>query len=142
MKKKSIALSIIGLALGATMLSGCFSSGLLASANITNVELAKGNYKIVGTSMMGSASAQYLFGASVGMGIYMQTIAIIPLTQNRQLYTLAMVDLWKNFETKYGSPVGRKLALVNIRYDSEALNVMVYTSPKVTIIADVVEFTD
>jgi hypothetical protein len=142
MKKKLIFISVLGMALSTMLFSGCANSGLLASANITTVELSKGNYKIVATSISGQASAQYILGASLGMGIYLQTFALIPLTPDRQLYKIAMQDLWKNFETKYGSPVGRKLALVNIRYDSEALNLLVFTEPRVTIIADVIEFTD
>ena len=124
------------------LFSGCFTSGLFTAANITNVELAKGNYKVVATSVIGESKAEYLFGASIGVGMYTQTFAIIPLQKDRQLYKLAMENLWKNFEIKYGNPVGRKLALVNVRYDSQALNTFVYTSPTVTIIADVVEFTD
>jgi hypothetical protein len=126
----------------AVFLSGCASSGLLTSTHFTNVELAKGNYKIVTTSLMGQASAEYLFGASFGVGIYTQTFALIPLTKDRQLYKIAMQDLWKNYETKYGSAVGKKLALVNIRYDYDATNAFFYTNPRITIIADVIEFTD
>jgi hypothetical protein len=142
MKKNRVILSVFGVAVCATLFSGCASSGLLASAYVTNVELSKGNYKIVCTSVMGEASSEYLFGASFGAGIFTQTFALIPLTKERQHYKMAMQDLWKNFEAKNGSPIGKKLALVNIRYDSESLNVLVYTSPKVTIIAEVVEFTD
>jgi len=124
------------------LLSGCFTSGMFTSANITNVELSKGNYKVVATSVLGESQAGYIFGASIGIGMYTQTFAIIPLQKDRQLYRLAMENLWKNFETKYGNPIGRKLALVNVRYDSQALNTFFYTSPKVTIMADVVEFTE
>jgi len=132
----------VSLASISVLFSGCFTSGLFTAANITNVELAKGNYKVVATSITGESKAEYLFGASIGVGMYTQTFAIIPLQKDRQLYKLAMENLWKNFEIKYGNPVGRKLALVNVRYDSQALNTFVYTSPTVTIIADVVEFTD
>lgn len=141
MKLKLIALALFGISVS-TLITSCASSGVLTSAYITNVELSKANYKIVTTSIMGEATARYLFGASFGIGMYTQTMALIPLSKDRQLYKLAMQDLWKNFEAKYGSPVGRKLALVNIRYDSESLNVILYTQPRVTLIADVIEFTD
>lgn len=124
------------------LFSGCFTSGMFTAANITNVELSKGNYKVVATSVLGESQTGYIFGASIGIGMYTQTFAIIPLQKDRQLYRLAMENLWKNFETKYGNPIGRKLALVNVRYDSQALNTFFYTSPKVTIMADVVEFTE
>jgi len=139
MKKSFIAFLVI---LCPILLAGCASAGLLTSANLTNVELTKGNFKIVTTSITGQASAQYLLGASIGVGMYTQTFAIIPLTKDRQLYKLAIIDLWKNYETKFGSPIGKKLALVNIRYDSETLNLLVFTKPCVSIVADVVEFTE
>lgn len=128
--------------LAGILFSGCASSGFLNSTNVTNVELSRANYKIVATSVTGTAKAGYLFGTSFGVGLYTQTIALIPLTPDRMLYKNAVMDLWKNFETKYGSPVGRKLALVNLRYDSETLNVFVYTKPTLTVIADVVEFIE
>jgi len=142
MKKKLIVLSVLGLVSSLVFFSGCASSGLLVSSNITNVELSKGNYKIIATSVTGQASAKYILGISTGVGVYQQTFGLIPLTKDRQLYKIAVQNLWENFEISYGSPVGKKLALVNMRYDSEALNLLVYTKPTVTIIADVVEFTD
>ena len=36
----------------------------------------------------------------------------------------------------------RTLALVNIRFDSDALNLLVYTRPRISVRADVVEFID
>jgi hypothetical protein len=37
---------------------------------------------------------------------------------------------------------GERLALVNVRYDVSALNLLLYTQPTVTVRADVVEFTE
>ena len=122
-------------------LSGCVSSGLLVSSNITEVELSQANYKVVATSVSGQASAEYLFGASFGIGMYAQAYALIPLDKDRALYKIAVQNLWKNFETTHGKTEGRPLALVNVRYDSEAVNAFIYTKPTLTVIADVVEFT-
>jgi hypothetical protein len=58
------------------------------------------------------------------------------------LYKEALDNLWKNYEAVHGGVEGKKLALINIHYDSEALNLIVYTRPKVMIRADVVEFTE
>jgi len=82
--------------------------------------------------VVGKASAQYNFGASFSLGLYTQTMALILLSKDRQLYRLALEGLWKNFEAKHGNAVGRKLALLNLRYDSEALNLCVYTKPTVS----------
>jgi hypothetical protein len=59
-----------------------------------------------------------------------------------QLYGAALEDLWSSFAAEHGSPEGRKLALTNVRSDTDALNLLLYTSSTVTIRADVVEFTD
>ncbi len=142
MKNKVIKASAIGLVCILFAMSGCTSAGVFPSAQITSVELTKGNYKIVTTSITGEASAGYIIGISMGFGLFQQTYGIIPLSKDRQLYKLAVQDLWKNFEARFGTAVGKKYALINIRYDSEALNLLVYTKPKVTIVADVIEFID
>jgi hypothetical protein len=120
--------------------TGCMNSGVLIATNTTTVQLSQPNYKIVATSVSGKAEAGYLFGASLGIGMYAQAYALIPLQKDRALYKIALEDLWKNFEAKYGKADGRSLALVNLRYDTESLNTFFYTSPRLTIIADVVEF--
>lgn len=48
----------------------------------------------------------------------------------------------ENFREKHGAPKGRQLALVNVRYDAEALNTIVYTHLDINVVADVVEFTE
>jgi len=59
------------------------------------------------------------------------------------LYKEALEKFWKNFEEKFGSIEGRDLALVNVRYDADAMNFFgLYTRPKVSIRADVIEYLD
>jgi hypothetical protein len=58
------------------------------------------------------------------------------------LYKEAVENLWANFADEHGSPEGRRLALVNVRYDTDNLNLLVYTKPKVSIRADIVEFIE
>lgn len=139
MKKHFISLSIL---ISSLIFYGCASSGIHTSGSLTQVELSSANYSIVATSVRGRASAEYLFGGSFGAGMYNQTLALIPLTKDRALYNLAMTDLWKKFEEKNGNVTGRKLALVNLRYDTEALNLFFYTKPTVSIVADVIEFNN
>ena len=57
-------------------------------------------------------------------------------------YDSALKNLWKNYEEEYGKIEGKKLALVNIRNDSEVLNTILYTQAKYFITADVIEFID
>jgi hypothetical protein len=56
------------------------------------------------------------------------------------LYKVAMKNLWGNFESSNGKVTNRKLALVNVRYDSESLNLLFYTKVTTAVVADVVEF--
>jgi hypothetical protein len=58
------------------------------------------------------------------------------------LYTEAMEALWNSYGEQHGSAENKKLALVNMRYDSETLNLLLYTRVNISIRADVVEFTD
>ncbi len=58
------------------------------------------------------------------------------------LYKEALENLWKNYETANGPVEGKRLALINVRYDSDALNLIVYTQPKIIVRADIVEFTE
>lgn len=129
-----------GLTLMAFVLSGCASTGLTTSSHLTNVELREPNFRIVATNVTGEASSEGIFGVSYGLGIATSQIALIPLTDDRMLYKTAIQRLWQNFEAANGSAVNRKLALVNVRYDSESLNLFFYTKVTTVIIADVVEF--
>ena len=126
---------------GMFLLMGCASSGKMQSMHITNVELAVPNYRIVATNISGEASAGYLLGLSVASGGEMQTGALLRVKGEGLLYKEALEDLWKNFEAAHGSVSGRHLALINVRYDADAMNVLgLYTQPKISIRADVVEF--
>ena len=119
----------------------CVSSGTLASIHTTQVQLSEANYKVVASAVTGEAKSRYIIGVTIGLGMSSHVFALFPLEQERSLYKMAIQNLWKNFEAKHGSVEGRTLALVNLRYDTEGLNLLVYTSPKLTLVADVVEFT-
>ncbi len=123
------------------MLSGCVSTGVFNAVNVTNIELSTGNFRVIATNVHGEASAGYLFGFSVAAGSEMRTFAFIRVQGDGLLYKAALENLWRNFEQQYGSVEGRSLALVNVRYDSDAMNVFfVYTRPKISVRADVIEF--
>ena len=139
--KKMICLG--GIALVLTVLTGCASTGVFNAANLTNVELSKDNYRVVATNVHGEASAEYLFGFSVAQRGEMQTLALIPLSGDRLLYQSALENLWQNFAGAHGDVEGRSLALVNVRFDSDAQNVLFfYTKPTISVRADVVEFVE
>lgn len=121
-------------------LPGCATSGIFPSVNLTSVELGDADFRVVATDVGGEASAGYLLGVSAGMGPGMQTVAVARVAGDGQLYAAALRDLWRSFEAEHGPVRDRRLALVNVRFDSEALNLLVYTRPRVWVRADVVEF--
>jgi hypothetical protein len=120
--------------------SGCVSTGVFQAANLTNVGLEQGNYRLVATNVAGEASAAYVIGFSAAIGSEMRTVALFRLEGDPLLYQQALTNLWTNFEQTNGSVIGRSLALVNVRFDSDAQNYLVYTRPRISVRADVVEF--
>lgn len=126
----------------ALFLSGCSSSGMYMSSSLTNVQLSEANYQIVARSVSGESKAGFLLGTSFGVGMYTQVIGVARISGDKALYKTAMDNLWSNFEAKHGSAEGRNLALVNVRYDIDALNLLVYTEPTLTIHADIIEFLE
>ena len=140
MIKKSIIVSVAVVVL--LVLNGCTTGGSFLALNLTNVELFDSGTRLVARDVAGTSEAGYLFGFSYSTGNMASTFALARVNGTATLYDSAIKDLWKNFEAKYGSTEGKKLALVNIRYDSDMLNLLVYTQTKLYINADVVEFTE
>jgi hypothetical protein len=122
------------------ILSSCANNGMFVGLNQTSVELGEANYEIVASNVLGQSQAGYVLGFSAPLGAATNTFAVARVNGTGMLYKEALEDLWKNFEAEHGKIDGRKLALANLRYDSEALNLLVYTEVKVFIRADVIEF--
>jgi len=141
MKKSSFIVAILCAAVLVTA-SGCASGGMFMSGNVTDVQLSKNNFKIVARGISGESKAGYLLGMSMSMGSVTNTFALVRVDGSGMLYKEALENLWKSYEASYGPVEGKKLALVNVRYDADVLNLFVYTQPKVMIRADVVEFID
>lgn len=137
MKKISV---IVVLAAAILFFDRCASTGLTASSHLTNVQLSDPDFRVVATNVSGQASSKGILGVSYGLGIGATQLTLIPLTEDRLLYKNAMEKLWASFESKNGPVAGRKLALVNLRYDSETFNLFLYTKLTTVIVADVVEF--
>ena len=140
--KRDLWLTYVIVIVSALALSGCATGGMFVAGNLTDVQLQKNNFKIVARDVSGEAQAGYLFGASFSMGATSNSFALIRVSGTGMLYKEALQNLWKNYEATNGPVEGKKLALVNVRYDSEALNLFVYTQPRLSIRADVVEFTE
>ncbi|MFA6110710.1 MAG: DUF6567 family protein [Candidatus Latescibacterota bacterium] len=139
MKRYGIAAVLLLAAVG---LSGCAQTGVFASANLTEVQLNQANYQVIATDVAGKATAGYLLGLSFPAGMANQTLAVARIEGTGMLYREALADLWARFEAEHGPVAGRRLALVNVRYDSDNTNLLLYTKPRLSIRADVVEFGD
>ena len=122
------------------ILSSCANNGMFVGLNQTSVELGEANYEIVASNVLGQSQAGYVLGFSAPLGAATNTFAVARVNGTGMLYKEALEDLWKNFEAEHGKIDDRKLALANLRYDSEALNLVVYTEVKVFIRADIIEF--
>ena len=134
---------LLGLFLiAAAFLSGCAQVGLFAAGNLTTVELSEPNFQVVATDVAGKSSAAYVIGVSYSKGISTGSVSLFRVRGTGELYGEAMADLWSQFAEGHGAVEGRKLALVNVRYDSSVRNFLVYNDTELFIRADVVEFAD
>lgn len=122
--------------------AGCSTGGMFVAGNVTDVQLQRGNFKVLARGVTGEATAGYIFGFSMPMGMATNTFAVARVEGTGMLYKEALDNLWKNFESSHGPAEGKKLALTNVHYDSDALNLFFYTEPRVIVRADVVEFTE
>ena len=118
---------------------GCVTGGAFPAASLTTVELTESNFSVVATDVTGSARAGYILGVS-GLGTVVSTLAVARVSGEGQLYAEALRDLWARFAAEHGAVEGRSLGLTNVRYDVDALNLILYTEVTVWVRADVVEF--
>lgn len=138
---KKISVIIISLTL-IILLSSCGTGGSLHSFNTTNVELSKPNFTIVAKNVSGTAMQGYILGLSIPQGSEVGSFGIVKVSGVEKPYDSAYRDLWNNFEESNGKIGNKKLALINIRHDSEVLNTILYTQAKYFVTADVIEFID
>lgn len=122
------------------IISGCTSSGAFVATNQTIVNLNEGNYTLTATNISGQSEAAYILGVSYSNGFLANTLAIARVNGTGMLYAEALEDLWNNYEMNHGAVGDKKLALANVRYDTDMVNVLLYTKVKVFVRADVVEF--
>jgi hypothetical protein len=140
MKYSTTAFSVFILSI---ILTSCASTGAFNAATLTEVQLSEADYELIAVNVRGEASAGYLLGVSGGIDAgQIQTIALARISGSGMIYGEAIENLWENFREEYGETEGRSLALINVRFDTEALNLILYTQPTVSVRADVIEFTE
>lgn len=138
MKKTIWGITLVGM----FFLSGCTTSGAFLSLNQTQVNLERANYTITATNVSGYAESGYVLGISYSTGLTATTIAAGRVEGTGMLYKEALEDLWVNYEKDHGTTDGRRLALANVRYDTDILNLLFYTKVMVGVRADIIEFTE
>lgn len=117
--------SIAAIGALAWLATGCSTeqAGGMAQATATQVQLKGNNYKVIKAGAMGQSSGFSLLG-------------IIPFASPN--YAEAKASLYANV----GEPLtGKSIALANQTEDKSTLYLILFSIPKVTITADVVEFT-
>jgi hypothetical protein len=126
--------------LGSMLFLGCTNSGAFLAVNQTIVNLNEGNYSVSATNITGESEAAYIFGLSYSTGLMASTVAIARVEGTGRLYAEALENLWENYESAHGTVSNKKVALANVRYDADILNLFFYTKVVVTVRADIVEF--
>jgi len=122
------------------LFTGCSNSGAFLALNQTVVNLEDDNYTVHASNVSGESSAGYILGLSYSNGPVANSLAIARVNGTGALYAEALGNLWSDYEEEHGSVEGKKVALTNVRYDTEMLNLLIYTQVKVTVRADVVLF--
>jgi len=120
-KKSSIVLCSVLMSL----LTGCANIGELKGGRTdTSVYLAGKNYKVIQAGVVGHSSGFRLLG-------------IIPFSSPN--YAGAKASLYKAVKEPM---TGRAVALANETEDRSTLYLVLFSIPRITITADVIEFTD
>ena len=141
MNSRPAIIQVTILLLSALTLTGCINSGAFYTANLTSVELAEANYRIVATNVHGQSEAGYILGISGSQGGFATTFALFRVEGDGLLYKAAVESLWADFEQEHGSIGDRRLALVNVQFDADASNYLgLYSKSVVSVRADVIEF--
>jgi hypothetical protein len=105
-------------------LVGCATGmGMFPHSTATSVDLTKKNFRIVKANVIGEDSGFNLLG-------------FIPLVSPK--YTDAMADLY----SKGNISKGKAQALVNVTQERSSIYLILFSIPKLSISADVIEFLD
>ena len=105
------------------LLTGCASEGNFQHSNGTAVDLNNNNYRMIKAGASGSSTGFSLLG-------------IIPF--GSPTYSQAKSELYKSVNEPL---VGRSIALANSTEDKSTTYLILFSLPKITITADVIEFT-
>ena len=117
-----MALLLVGLVL-AVVAAGCASTGTFPHASGTQVDLNRKNYRVVKANAVGTSMGFRLLGL----------ISIVPPT-----YAAAMSDLYLSAGVREGSAQ----ALVNVTQERSTVYLILFSLPRLSVRADIIEFTE
>ena len=103
--------------------SACSRVGSFPHSSGTDVDLSKKNFRVVKANAVGSSLGFYFLG-------------IIPISPPS--YTNAMTDLYD----EAGVMEGTAQAIVNVTQERSTLYLILFSIPKLTVRADIVEFVE
>jgi hypothetical protein len=107
----------------ALCIASCSSTGSLPQSTGTAVSLQGNNYKVIKAGAKGESGGFYLLG-------------IIPIVSPN--YANAKADLYYSI----GEPLeGRSIALANQTEDRSTIYLILFSLPRITVTADIIEFT-
>jgi len=112
--------ALLGIALS---IAACGSTPPPAPASGTQVDLNRGNYKVIASNVSGDSWGLSLLGF----------IPIVPTS-----HAAAMSSLYESFG---GFEHGKPQALVNVVQETNQIYLVVVSIPKLSVRADVIEFT-
>jgi hypothetical protein len=121
-RRRSVQVASVCL-LAVFLAAGCTSTGTFPQTSGTQVDLSRKNFRVVKANAMGSSSGFKLFG-------------FIPFSA--PTYSEAMSHLYK----KAGVTEGKAQTLTNVTQERSSLYLVLFSIPKLTIRADVIEFTE
>lgn len=107
----------------ALCIASCSSTGSMPQSTGTAVSLQGNNYKVVKAGAKGESSGFSLLG-------------IIPIVSPN--YADAKANLYQSTGT---SLEGRSIALANQTQDRSSLYLILFSVPRITVTADIIEFT-
>ena len=107
----------------ALFIASCSSTGSMQQSTGTAVSLQGNNYKVVKAGAKGESSGFYLLG-------------ILPIVSPN--YADAKANL---YFTSGELLEGRSIALANQTQDSSTLYLILFSVPRITVTADIIEFT-
>ena len=103
-------------------LTGCASVGTLPYGGETRTDLTKKNYRMIKSNARGEDSGFSLFG-------------LIPIVSPSYADAMRNLHFGVNME-------GRATALANVAQDRSVLYLILFSVPKITVTADIIEFTE